>query len=139
LNYLKKRRNNMGLDQYFIAKKEGEEPIEIGYLRKHNWIHSWMQQRWIERGKPLPDEWDEERKKSYREEGDFNCIPLELLLKDIKQLMKNVREDKLKPVEGFFFGNGEPDEDTKKEELEILRIALGYVADEYAVTYDSWW
>lgn len=128
----------MGLDQYFNAEKEGEDPLEIGYLRKHNWVEGAMSDLWISRGKPLPDEWDEERKAKHAD-GEFNCVPLELSLKDINQLMKDIRANKLKPVEGFFFGGGYPDKESRKEELEILKTAKSYLKDGYKIFYSSWW
>jgi len=127
----------MGLDQYIMAEKDGEKG-EIGYLRKHNWVHGWMEQRWRERGCPLPEEWDEKRRAAH-DDGEFNCVPLELSLKDINQLMKDIRTNKLEPVEGFFFGGGEPDEYSKKEELKILQTAKSYLQDGYKIFYDSWW
>jgi len=87
----------MGLDQYIIAEKDGEKE-EIGYLRKHNWIHGAMERLWEERERPLPEEWEEEKKEDYRKNGDFNCVPLALSSKDITNLMKDIRANKLKPV-----------------------------------------
>ena len=127
----------MGLDQYFNAEKEGEDPIEIGYLRKHNWVEGAMSDLWESKGYPLPKDWDEKRKADY--DGDFNCIPLELSLTDINQLMKDIRANKLKPVEGFFFGGGCPDKESRKEELEILKTAKAYLKDGYKIFYSSWW
>ena len=128
----------MGLDQYFYAKKVGEEPKEIGYLRKHNWIQGFMEELWEKKGKPLPKEWDAERKADYATYPSFNCIPVRLSLKDIKALRSAIKRNKLQPVEGFFFGGGEPDDRSKEEELRILKDAEEYISDGYKIFYDSW-
>jgi hypothetical protein len=129
----------MGLDMYVIAKKKGSEEKEVGYFRKHNWLHGAMEELWESKGRPLPSEWDEERKASHMGDESFNCVPVRLLIKDINKIMTKIRRNKLEPVEGFFFGGGEPDEYTKKEELEVLNSAKEYIREGYKVYYDSWW
>jgi hypothetical protein len=128
----------MGLDQYFYVKKNKGEHEEIGYLRKHSWIQGYMEQLWLKRGCPLPDDWDDEKKKEY-EDKEFNCVPLELTLEDVKQLRKAIKGNKLKPVDGFFFGSGEPDKETAKEELKILKEVEERLKAGEQTFYDSWW
>jgi hypothetical protein len=129
----------MGLDQYIMAEKDGEDPIEIGYLRKHSAIHGWMEDLWRSRGCPLPEKWDEERRAEHAD-NEFNCVPLELSLKDVNAIMKAIRGNKLEPREGFFFNSGYRDEqEAKKEELEIFKEAKRYIGLGYKTMYDSWW
>lgn len=128
----------MGLDQYIYAEKDGTK-TEIGYMRKHNWIHGFFEELWKERGKPLPKEWDKERIASHGNNVEFNCVPLRLYIKDINKIMTAIRRNKLNRVDGFFFGDWGPDNDTKKEELKIFEKAKEYIRLGYKVSYDSWW
>ena len=41
----------MGLDQYAYRIKEGQG-FEIAYWRKHNRLQGWMENLWVEKGKP---------------------------------------------------------------------------------------
>ena len=127
----------MGLDQYFYAQKGNGEKEEIGYLRKHNWIHGWMENLWEKQGKPLPE--GRESTDDPWNMSSFNCIPVRLYLKDIRSLRNAIKKNKLKPVEGLFFGGGEPDDWSKEEELRILENAEAWIADGYKIFYDSWW
>ncbi len=47
----------MGLDMYLHKRPKGEE---IGYWRKHNRLHGWMEHLWEKRGNT----------------GVFNCVDL---------------------------------------------------------------
>lgn len=87
----------MGLDMYaYVAARTGQygefweggdfdkesgdytnpkvtKPIEIAYWRKHPNLHGWMEQLWVEKGKPmLKDDYPE-----------FNGVELELTREDI--------------------------------------------------------
>jgi hypothetical protein len=129
----------MGLDMYLTVRKEGEEKEEIGYWRKHHDLHGWMSDLWERKGYPLPEEWDEERRAAHIDDGDFNCVPLKLTLKDINNVMKDIRANKLPPTTGFFFGDNPPDKETIKEDIKIFKTAKEYLQRGYTVEYDSWW
>jgi hypothetical protein len=126
----------MGLDMYLFAEKDGIK-TEIGYWRKCPDLHGYFEQLWNDRGQPMP----EGRKKDEDPlgMGDFNCIPLELSLKDINNVMKAIRNRKLPHTEGFFFGSSDNDKEQIKNDLEIFKEAKEYIREGYKVYYDSWW
>jgi len=125
----------MGLDMYLFAEKDGIK-TEIGYWRKCPDLHGYFEQLWNDRGQPMP----EGRKKDENPlGGDFNCIPLELSLKDINNVMKAIRNKKLPHTEGFFFGSSDNDKEQIKNDLEIFKEAKQYIADGAKIYYDSWW
>jgi hypothetical protein len=134
----------MGLDQFGYAGI-GDEKEEIAYWRKHNRLHGWMQDLWIDRGKPnAPNE--------ESPMGDFNCIPVRLTLSDLEQLEAHILDKKLPETGGFFFGddsfnwddeNGKPFEDGdyhyKETDLKFIKDARKAIAEGKEVYYDSWW
>jgi hypothetical protein len=121
---------------------EAENPnrrlVEIHYWRKHNALHGWMQSLWESRGCPLPD-----GREGGNAMGDFNCVPLELAEEDLKRLRDDIKNRRLKPQAGFFFGSTEySDEDWEeytKQDLEFVENASKVIADGGKVYYDSWW
>jgi len=117
----------MGLDMYSFAKKditnEKEKAIEIAYWRKFNALHGWMEDL-------------------YKKQGgleSFNCIPLVLTNKDLKELEQVCSDKTLEYRAGFFWGNSEPDEDDYNSILAFISKARSYMLDGYTVYYDSWW
>ena len=73
----------MGLDMYAYAvvqggQQDGEEE-SLADWRKHNRLHGWMEELWIDKGKPFNGELDESPM------GDFNCVPVELTMKGSHQ------------------------------------------------------
>jgi hypothetical protein len=107
-------RDKMGLDMYAYVGRKGQreeffeqaywneelkqfdspvdKPVELAYWRKHPSLHGWMEQLWIQKGRPGP---------GY---ADFNGIELELSWNDIDDLERAVRHGKLPFTTGFFFG-----------------------------------
>ena len=63
----------MGLDMYLHKRPKGEE---IGYWRKHNRLHGWMEHLWEKRGNT----------------AEFNCVDLLLDNDDLNQLQKDIEE-----------------------------------------------
>jgi hypothetical protein len=117
----------MGLDMYAKAKKDmankEEKAIDIAYWRKFNALHGWMEDL-------------------YKEQGgleEFNCIPLVLTNNDLKKLKQACSDKTLEYRAGFFWGNGEPDEDDYNDILAFISEARSYMLDGYTVYYDSWW
>jgi len=112
----------MGLDMYAYAGRKGQrdefyekaewnedtkefespvtKPVELAYWRKHPSLHGWMEQLWIQKGKPGVD------LKNYapEQDPDFNGIELELTWTDVDDLERAVTHGKLPFTEGFFFG-----------------------------------
>jgi hypothetical protein len=134
----------MGLDQYAYAGV-GDEKEELAYWRKHNRLHGWMQDLWMDRGKPNAPEEESPM-------GDFNCIPVRLTLSDIEQLEAHIIDKKLPETGGFFFGgdsfdwddeNGKPFKDGdyhyKETDLKFIEDARKAIAEGKEVYYDSWW
>ena len=69
----------MGLDQYAYRVKANGEPFEIAYWRKHNRLQGWMENLWVEKGKP--------NIQKHPDTGElideFNCVDMELTWEDI--------------------------------------------------------
>ena len=89
----------MGLDQYANARRgeatkdeDGytiyEDSMELAYWRKHPSLQGYMENLWLERGN----------------EGEFNCVDLELTLNDLDNMEETLDENALPETQGFFFG-----------------------------------
>ena len=89
----------MGLDQYAYRIKNGEA-LEIAYWRKHNRLQGWMENLWVQRGKPNPQK-DEDGNVI----DEFNCVDLELDEEDLDKLEESLDSKELPETSGFFFGN----------------------------------
>lgn len=134
----------MGLDMYAFtvaAKDAGDNVVdlevydnenntylidktEIFYWRKFNALHGWMENL-------------------YRLKGGvkeiFNCTTVRLDAKDLDRLEMDTGNNKLVPINGFFFG----EQTIYPEDLEsvtaFIAKAREALADGQAVYYDSWW
>jgi hypothetical protein len=117
----------MGLDQYAkVRNPETGEVTEIYYWRKHNALHGWMEQRY--------------RDKNPEFEGDFNCVPFELLEEDLDALEEAVTKQELPETVGFFFGGDTRfHEEARENDLEFIKLARNAIAEGMQVAYDSWW
>ena len=137
----------MGLDQYAYATPQGtDSQEELAYWRKHNRLHGYMEQLWIDKGKPNAPA-DEENPM-----GDFNCVPVRLTLSDLEQLEAHIHNKVLPETGGFFFGNdsyewtdedGNPfpegDYHYKETDLQFIQDAREAIEEGKEVYYDSWW
>ncbi|MBO89045.1 MAG: phosphoglycerate kinase [Rickettsiales bacterium] len=135
----------MGLDQYAyrrLPEETSEENIELAYWRKHNRLQGWMEQLWIDKGRPNANE----------QEGCFNCVELEITLSDLDELETQVENKALPETHGFFFGNdsfswedeeGEQFEDGdyyyKETDLDFIRDAREAISEGQKVYYNCWW
>ena len=135
----------MGLDMYLVSsdkhleafevenreKREGEEEQEqeIGYWRKHNRLHGWFEQKWLDRH-PDVDE-------------NFNCLRYYLSREDLDEVIEAIKKNNLPATQGFFFGNDsysyEDVEEQKKEDIEIFEKAKKELEEGRHVFYSSWW
>ena len=98
----------MGLDQFAYAGV-GDDKEELAYWRKHNRLHGWMQDLWVDKGKPNAPQGENPM-------GDFNCVPVRLTLSDLEQLEAHVTNKQLPETGGFFFGHDSFDwEDEKRK------------------------
>jgi hypothetical protein len=139
----------MGLDQYAFARKgdriettedytyqdfDGntqtkqrtsvsyEEEIEISYWRKHPNLQGWMGELWRSKGN----------------EGEFNCVDVELTLEDLDALEQTLDGKALPETQGFFFGDNS-DDYYSWQDREFIREARERLANGYKVVYTSWW
>ena len=131
----------MGLDQYAYRIKNGEA-LEIAYWRKHNRLQGWMENLWIEKGKPNPQT-DPNTGEVF---DDFNCVDLELGWEDIIRLSDEIKNRRLPETGGFFFGgdsydyrNDRGDYQDLKEGLIFLETARMVLDAGDKVVYSSWW
>ena len=140
----------MGLDMYAYAvvdggAKDGEEET-LADWRKHNRLHGWMEELWIDKGKPNATEESSPM-------GDFNCVPVPITLDDLDQLESDINRKVLPQTGGFFFGDDsyswdEDDEGNKLSEgdyfhketdLQFIKDARKAIKEGKRVYYDSWW
>jgi hypothetical protein len=100
------------------------EKTELFYWRKFNALHGWME--------------DLYRIKGGAKES-FNCTTVRLDAKDLDRLEMDTGNNKLVPINGFFFG----EQTIYPEDLESVAIFIAKareaLADGKAVFYDSWW
>ena len=123
----------MGLDQYGTARKGEprtdengytyyEDSMELAYWRKHPNLQGYMENLWYAKGN----------------EGEFNCVDLELTLGDIEHLEGSIMAGTLPATTGFFFGDNSDDHYTE-EDLAFCQKAKEALAKGYTVIYYSWW
>jgi hypothetical protein len=139
----------MGLDQYAYARKgepqiesseieytdaEGntqkeihkevifEDQIELAYWRKHPNLQGWMEELWHEKGN----------------DGEFNCVDVELTAADLDDLETSLSHKALPATSGFFFGN-DSDDYHMEGDLEFIRMAREHMEMGYKIVYTSWW
>ena len=123
----------MGLDQYATARRgeaktddEGftyyEDSMELMYWRKHPSLQGYMENLWFEKGN----------------EGDFNCVDLELTLDDLDSMEETLDENALPETQGFFFGENS-DEHYAEQDREFIVQARAAIKQGYTVIYSSWW
>jgi len=126
----------MGLDMYAFtvdATTVGDATVDvaldpdtamqISYWRKFNALHGWMEDL-------------------YRQKGgskDFNCTTVRLDANDLDRLEMDTGNNKLIPVNGFFFGVQEIYPEDLESVATFVKVARQALADGKAVFYDSWW
>ena len=142
----------MGLDMYAYVVDENEvkndfefkgEPTRLHYWRKHHDLHGWMTRLWMRKATEFVATFTGLFAPPISADSispdNFNCVPVRLTLEDLEDLRVAVVEGKLPETQGFFFGNNEPDEESKAEDLAFIDSAIGAIKDGKAVYYDSWW
>ena len=126
----------MGLDMYaFIVDADkvgdkvtdvalGDGATEICYWRKFNALHGWMEDLYRQKG---------------GSKASFNCTTVKLTANDLDRLEMDTGNNKLVPVNGFFFGAQEIDSEDLESVATFVKVARQAIADGKAVFYDSWW
>jgi hypothetical protein len=127
----------MGLDMYAFtvnADSVGDATVDvaldpdtamqISYWRKFNALHGWMEDLY-------------RQKRGLRH--DFNCTTVRLTANDLDRLEMDTGNNKLVPVNGFFFGAQEIDSEDLESVATFIKVARQALADGKAVFYDSWW
>ena len=130
----------MGLDMYaFIVDADkvgdavvdvklggqaGDEETQISYWRKFNALHGWMEDLYRQKG---------------GSKASFNCTTVRLTANDLDRLEMDTGNNKLVPVNGFFFGAQEIDSEDLESVSDFIKVARQALADGKAVFYDSWW
>jgi hypothetical protein len=126
----------MGLDMYAYAVNAkdvgdgvvdvalGDDAVQVFYWRKFNALHGWMEDLY-------------RLKKGLR--VDFNCTTVRLQSEDLDRLEMDTGNNKLVPINGFFFGA----QTIYPEDLESIAVFIAKAREEIncgnAVFYDSWW
>jgi len=126
----------MGLDMYaFSVDVEvarggvtdvalGDNAEQISYWRKFNALHGWMEDLYRQKG---------------GSKESFNCTTVRLTANDLDRLEMDTGNNKLVPVNGFFFGVQEIDSEDIESVAGFVKLARQAIADGKAVFYDSWW
>jgi hypothetical protein len=126
----------MGLDMYaFIVDADkvgdkvtdvalGDDATEICYWRKFNALHGWMENLY---------------RLKYGTKASFNCTTLRLDARDLDCLEMDTGNNKLVPINGFFFGAQEIGSEDLESIATFVKVARQAIADGKAVFYDSWW
>lgn len=118
----------MGLDQYIRAYPQ---PEEVGYYRKFNAFHHYVEEHIAGR-------------------DDINCDEIELTTEDITTLLGILHHVKRDPEQanvlfptasGFFFGSTEYDETYFRHVDALIRDLERLLKDypDYAIVYFSWY
>ncbi len=81
-----------------------------------------MEKLWLEKGN----------------EGEFNCVDLELTLEDLDSMEEALDENALPETVGFFFGQNS-DDHYAETDREFIREARAAIGQGYTVAYSSWW
>jgi len=127
----------MGLDMYAFtvnADSVGDATVDvaldpdtamqISYWRKFNALHGWMEDLYRQKG---------------GSKESFNCTTVRLTANDLDRLEMDTGNNKLVPVNGFFFGAQEIDSEDLESVSDFIKVARQALADGKAVFYDSWW
>jgi hypothetical protein len=126
----------MGLDMYaFTVNADsvgdatvdvalGDTATEICYWRKFNALHGWMEDLYRLKG---------------GSKDSFNCTTVRLTANDLDRLEMDTGNNKLIPVNGFFFGVQEIYPEDLESVATFVKVARQALADGKAVFYDSWW
>lgn len=130
----------MGLDQYAYAAAKANSDWnnnnqrELAYWRKHPNLQGWMEQLWRAKGCPgVSNNLDIDNN-----DVTFNGVEVELAWEDLDALEEDVKNARLPPTGGFFFGNNS-DAFYRETDLEFIRKARAEIFMGLKVFYNSSW
>ena len=111
------------------------KPRELAYWRKHPNLHGWMEQLWLEKGRPgsAPDH-------PFDDGAMFNGVELELTWEDLEILERDITSGNMARLDtrGFFFGD--PSDDYYRDhDLKFIREARAELFSGLRVFYNSSW
>jgi len=99
-----------------------EKPRELMYWRKHPGLQGFFKAEWESQGN----------------KGDFNGDELEITWDMLERLEDAVRNGKLPPTTGFFYGDNS-DQYYRDQDLEFCRLARAELFMKLRVFYNSSW
>jgi hypothetical protein len=114
--------------EWIVPEGGVAKPIQIAYWRKHPSLHGWMQQLWVQRGRPG----------QHPDYPEFNGVELELSWEDVDDLERAIRTGNLPFTEGFFFGKPS-DQIYFEEDLRFCTEAKAEIFLGFKVFYNSSW
>lgn len=135
----------MGLDMYaYKVKKEKEQEIlieqdgeivinrdierneedysEIAYWRKANAVHHWFVDLAYDKGLIT----------------DLNCAYVPVTHEDLDNLFMDIAENKLEPMDGFFFGSQEIYPSDIIDTVKFILKAKQSINEGYSIYYTAW-
>jgi hypothetical protein len=135
----------MGLDQTAYArpprKRNSDDDESLCEWRKHNRLQGYMESVWESKGCP-----------NANEDGEFNCVELQLTESDIDELEDAIINFELPESNGFFWGsdsyfwtdeNNEPHADNdywyKESDLQFVKDARKALEKKHRIFYSSWY
>ena len=71
-------------------------------------------------------------------EGEFNCVDVELIDADLDRLEADIKGNNLPDTGGFFFGSNS-DDSYKDGDLDFVHDAREHLSMGYKIVYTSWW
>lgn len=124
----------MGLDMYLYGTKDSQVTAEnfhdaqgteeLGYWRKHNALHGWFFDKWVEEG---------------NDPESFNCCYMELTRDNVLTLLLTIQNSQLTQREGFFWGSIDLSGAYYAQDIETFVKALDYMDEGGRVFYHPWW
>ncbi len=116
--------NVVDLKCYDDDDKKLFDTEELFYWRKFNALHGWMENLYRLKGGTAVS---------------FNCTTVRLDAKDLDRLEMDTGNNKLVPVNGFFFGEQTIYPEDLESIADFIAKAREALVDGKAVYYDSWW
>lgn len=107
--------NNMTVDGFRLDSLR----LDMGYWRKHPNLHGFIVNEF---NKGLDD-----------------CQPIPLNTEDIEKILTAIKEEKLPPTTGFFFGVSDLTEKQRQYDTEIFTKAMDWLKDNKVGEYRSVW